>query len=113
MFRFASSRLNRSGSNEPPAHSNISSCSGWFGLRLKSGGSFVQHSFWADDAAEEKEIWASFLHTLAQIENPRLIHYGSYETVFLKRMKERYGGAAANNPAFVDQLIAGSVNLLS
>src|SRR5205085_5221104 len=82
------------------------------GLRLKSGGSFVQHSFWADDAAEEKEIWASFLHTLAQIESPQLLHYGSYETVFLKRMRERYGGAA-DNSAFVDQLIAGSVNLLS
>ncbi|MCA1628789.1 MAG: IS66 family transposase [Acidobacteria bacterium] len=82
------------------------------GLRIKSGDSFTQHSFWADDAAEEKEIWASFLHTLAQIENPQLLHYGSYETVFLKRMKERYG-AAADNPAFVDQLIAGSVNLLS
>jgi len=82
------------------------------GLRIGSGGPFIQHSCWADDAAEEKEIWASFLHTLAQIENPQLIHYGSYETVFLKRMKERYG-AAADNPTFPDQLIAGSMNLLS
>ena len=82
------------------------------GLRIGSGGLFVQHSFWADDAAEEKDIWASVLHTLAQIENPQLLHYGSYETIFLKRMKERYG-AAADNPSFVDQVIAGSVNLLS
>ena len=24
--------------------------------------------------------------------DPRLMHYGSYETVFLKRMRARYGG---------------------
>jgi predicted RecB family nuclease len=82
------------------------------GLRIKSGDSYLQHSFWANDRSEEKKIWASFLQTLAQIENPQLIHYGSYETTFLKRMKERYG-EAVKNPAFLDQLIAESVNILS
>jgi len=82
------------------------------GLRIKKGDLYVQHSFWANEMSEEKEIWVSFLQTLARIENPQLIHYGSYETTFLKRMKERYG-EAIENPAFVDQLIAGSVNLLS
>ena len=82
------------------------------GLRIENGGSSIQHSFWADDISDQREVWTSFLHTLAKIDSPRLIHYGSYETVFLKRMKERYGDAAAD-PALVDQLIAGSVNLLS
>ena len=82
------------------------------GLRIKSGDSYIQHSFWADDISEEKVIWISFLRTLAKIESPQLIHYGSYETVFLKRMKERYG-EAVENPVFLDQLIARSVNLLS
>src|SRR5262249_16175991 len=39
-------------------------------------------------------------------------HYGSYETIFLKRMKERYN-EAVKNPTFLDQLIADAVNLLS
>jgi predicted RecB family nuclease len=82
------------------------------GLRIKDGDSYVQHSFWANDVSEEKKIWASFLRTVAKIENPQLIHYGSYETAFLKRMKERYS-EAVKNPSFFDQLIADAVNLLS
>ena len=82
------------------------------GLRIKDGDSYVQHSFWANDVAEEKKIWVAFLRTLAKIENPQLIHYGSYETIFLKRMKERYN-EAVKNPAFLDQLIVDAVNLLS
>ena len=82
------------------------------GLRIKDGDSYVQHSFWANDVSEEKKIWAAFLRTMAKIENPQLIHYGSYETIFLKRMKERYS-EAVKNPAFLDQLITDAVNLLS
>ena len=58
------------------------------GVRFKSGDEYVQHSLWANDMAEGKEIWTSFLQTLTKIENPQLIHYGSYETVLLQRMKE-------------------------
>src|ERR1051325_3918536 len=47
-----------------------------------------------------------------KVKNPQLIHYGSYETVFLKRMKERYGDAG-KSAKFVEQLIAQSLNLLS
>src|SRR4029434_9229616 len=49
---------------------------------------------------------------LVQIDHPQLIHYGSYETICLKRMKERYR-AVVEQPAFLDQLIAESVNVLS
>lgn len=82
------------------------------GLLIKEGDAYVQHSFWANDMAEEKQIWTSFLRTLAKIKNPQLIHYGSYETAFLKQMKERYG-EVVDSPIFLDQLIAESVNLLS
>lgn len=82
------------------------------GVRIKDGDAYVQHSFWANDVFEEKKIWVAFLRTLAKIENPQLIHYGSYETIFLKRMKERYN-EAVKNPAFLDQLIADAMNLLS
>src|SRR5712691_7786365 len=82
------------------------------GLRIKSGDAYVHYSFWANALSEEKEIWAAFLQTLAKVDNPQLIHYGSYETTFLKRMKERYC-VAVEHPAFLDQLIAESVNVLS
>jgi len=82
------------------------------GLRVKDNDGYVQHSFWADDASAEKEIWESSLRTLSEIENPQLIHYGSYETTFLKRMKQRYGDAA-ENPNLLDQLSTEAVNLLS
>jgi predicted RecB family nuclease len=82
------------------------------GLRVKSGDEYVQHAFWANTLSEEQEIWAAFLQTLAQVDHPQLIHYGSYETTFLKRMQARYR-AAVEPPAFLDQLIAASVNVLS
>jgi predicted RecB family nuclease len=86
------------------------------GLRVKSGDSVVQHSFWANDAAEEKEIWTSLLRTLSEVENPQIVHDGGYEKEFLKRMKDRYP-EAAENPDFlarlIARLIAESVNLLS
>ena len=81
-------------------------------MRIKSGDAYVQYSFWANELSEEKEIWAAFLQTLAKIDNPQLIHYGSYETTFLKRMQARYR-EAVEPPAFLDQLIAESVNVLS
>jgi predicted RecB family nuclease len=82
------------------------------GLRIKSGDAYVHHAFWANELSEEQEIWAAFLETLATIDNPQLIHYGSYETTFLKRMQARYR-EAVGNPAFLDQLIAESINVLS
>jgi predicted RecB family nuclease len=82
------------------------------GMRVENDGAYTQHSFWADELPQEKEIWTSFLQSLVKIKNPQLIHYGSYETVFLKRMKERYGGLAGDT-AFLERLIAESVNLLS
>lgn len=82
------------------------------GLRIQSGDSYVQHSFWANDQSEEKEIWARFLQTLLKVENPRLIHYGSYEALFLKRMKASYPEAVEDS-TFLDRLIAESVNILS
>lgn len=82
------------------------------GLRIKSGEKYFQNSFWANDSSEEQAIWTSFLQTLASVENPQIIHYGSYETTFLKRMKERYGGLE-ESAEDVDRLISQAVNVLS
>jgi predicted RecB family nuclease len=59
---------------------------------IGNGASAVQHSLWADTVKEEGKIWMQFLGILETVENPILIHYGSYETIFLKEMLRRYGG---------------------
>jgi len=81
------------------------------GLRVVSGGSSVHHSFWANDQADERRIWADCLHTLGSINTPQLIHYGSYETRFLKRMVIRYPDIG--NPTLINQLVLSPLNLLS
>src|SRR5215831_18351634 len=61
------------------------------GMRIGSGDSAVHHSLWADTAADEGKIWQEFLAIIENVQNPILIHYGSYETAFMKRMSDRYG----------------------
>jgi predicted RecB family nuclease len=80
------------------------------GVRFKTSEGIIQHSLWADRGEEEK-IWIKFLRVLSDIENPVLIHYGSFETTFLKKMCNRYGGPPEDSAAF--KAIESSVNLLS
>ena len=81
------------------------------GMRTGNEPSMTHYSFWADDPAAEGKIWADFLEQLTQIEKPRLIHYGSYETQFLRRMRARYPNTGS--PAFLDDLARSALNLLS
>jgi predicted RecB family nuclease len=81
------------------------------GVRIRTGGDAVQYSFWADDADGEKRIWTEFLDVLSAIPDPRLMHYGSYETVFLKRMRARHGGPREGSPAAA--AIERAVNLVT
>jgi predicted RecB family nuclease len=81
------------------------------GLRYKARDEYVQNSFWADSPSDEREMWASCFGVLKLIQNPRLFHYGNYETRFLKRMR-RYSDQLGNEK-ILDQLISSSVNLLS
>ena len=80
------------------------------GVRFKTSEGIIQHSLWADRAEEEK-IWIEFLRILSDIENPVLIHYGSFETTFLKKMCDRYGGPPEGSAA--SKAIASTINLLS
>jgi predicted RecB family nuclease len=80
------------------------------GLRLSCDGSPIQYSFWADDPAFEKKIWTDCLRILRSIDNPTLVHYGSYETSFFKRMRDRYSDCV---PALVENIIAKAINLVS
>src|SRR6266853_6531261 len=82
------------------------------GARVKTVDEPMQHSFWADNLAAEAKLWDDFLLFLGNVENPILIHYGSFETTFLKRMCARYGGPPAELPG-VTRAIQQSLNLLS
>src|SRR5262249_29785305 len=62
------------------------------GVRISTREGAVQHSFWANNEGDEKRIWKEILALLTRIPNAHIISYGSYETAFLKRMRERYGG---------------------
>ncbi len=81
------------------------------GLRFEADGVIVQRSYWADSPSDEVMMWADCLSSLGTIDNPRLVHYGSYETTFLRQMRKRYPNA--ERAALLDQLIASAVNLLS
>jgi predicted RecB family nuclease len=82
------------------------------GLRYSRKGADEHHSFWADTRSGERDMWSECLRTLALIRNPRIIHYGSYEVQFLKRMRNRYPDLVGSY-SLVDELISTSLNLLS
>jgi len=83
------------------------------GVRVKATDGVVFHrSFWADGVGDMATIWASFLDLLVGLDRPCLIHYGSFETIFLKQMRARFGGPPANAIGAV-HAIEHSVNLLS
>jgi predicted RecB family nuclease len=81
------------------------------GVRFASRDSVAQYSLWADTIDDEQRIWNQFVGILTNITDPVLIHYGSYESLFLKRMADRYGLPAAES--VITRAIMKSVNLLS
>ncbi|MBI3851342.1 MAG: IS66 family transposase [Verrucomicrobia bacterium] len=81
------------------------------GLRIRQGESAVQHSLWADTVADEGRIWREFLAILETVEKPVLIHYGSYETTFLKQMEARYGSPPEGS--LVARAMAPAINVVS
>lgn len=82
------------------------------GLRVESDGGPVEHAFWADRPEDERGMWETCLRTLKSIENVQLVHYGAYETRFLRTMKKRYV-SESSEAEFVDRLIESSVNLVA
>lgn len=81
------------------------------GLRYKTSTGMIQHSLWADRPDEEEKIWTEFLSILSGIDNPILIHYGSFETTFIKRMCSRYGKPPEGSQ--MGKAIGSMVNLVS
>jgi len=81
------------------------------GVRIGNGEAAVQHSLWADNVEDEQKVWQKFLVILETVEKPVLIHYGSYETTFLKRMCERYSEPSEGSGAA--KVTSSAVNLVS
>ena len=81
------------------------------GLRIGNGESAVQHSLWADTVEDEGKIWREFLAILETVEKPVVIHYGSYETNFLKQMKDRHGSPLERS--LVARAMDSATNLVS
>lgn len=81
------------------------------GVRVVTNGADRQYSFWADGIEGERSIWNELLQILGSIANPVLIHYGGYETVFLRRMCERYGSPPPGSA--IAAAIGSAVNLVS
>jgi len=82
------------------------------GLLYQDQGRAVERSFWADRPEDEFKIWQNCVRALREIDDPRLVHYGAYESRFLKAMRARWA-ATDEDTAFIDQLIDGSTNLVS
>ena len=81
------------------------------GLRIKKGESIVQHSLWANSIEDEKTIWREFIDILRTIDNPILVHYGSFERTFLKKMYKQYGEPIEGTN--LKKSITESVNILT
>jgi predicted RecB family nuclease len=81
------------------------------GIRSTVADSVVQHSLWADNPSDEGRIWQEFLAKLMAIERPVLIHYGRFESVFLKQMCEKHGRPPKDSRAA--KALESPVNLLS
>jgi predicted RecB family nuclease len=79
------------------------------GLRITTGDSTSVHNFWADNDTDEQAMWQSFLRTIEGFQGCPIFHYGSYESHFLKVMKQRYGG----DPKVLCAIEASAVNVLS
>jgi predicted RecB family nuclease len=82
------------------------------GLRHETQGTHVEQFFWADGPERECDIWRECLRALREIDNPRIVHYGAYESRFLKQMRERWK-PTAEDAEFVDRIVDGSLNLLA
>ena len=81
------------------------------GVRVEVSGGAVHRSLWADSPADEKQIWEEFLDILSEADRPMLLHYGSFEKTFLKKMCERHGGPP--EPSATATAIASSTNVLA
>lgn len=81
------------------------------GIRVEENKSVMQYNLWANTQEDEQKIWDEFLEVINKIEKPVIIHYGSYESTFFRKMYNRYRKPVEGSPAA--KAISSSINLLS
>lgn len=68
------------------------------------------HGFWADQRSDEPIIFTQFVETVCQLDDFRVLHYGTYETNALRRIKARL-------PEYlhpkIDKVLERATNVLS
>lgn len=80
------------------------------GALIVSDGKESFHSLWADDESQEPDIFFQFVEAVCQLADCRILHFGGYETVALKRMRARL---PESFHAKIDALLERATNVLS
>ena len=78
------------------------------GVTIDHEGKQQSYHFWADEERDEHLLFESFLDIVRSYDRFTVFYYGSYETAFLKRMKNQ-----SSDIPLVDKLLANSLNVLS
>jgi predicted RecB family nuclease len=78
------------------------------GLLVDSNGIEQRHSFWIDDGQNEAQLFHRLAELLTAYSDYRIFHYGSYETVFLRRLAK-----VDHFRALIEQILPRCVNVLS
>jgi RNase_H superfamily len=80
------------------------------GALVISEGKEIFHSFWVDHESQEPDIFSQFVEAVCQWDDFRILHYGRYETVALKRMKTRLPESLHSR---IDTILDRATNVLS
>jgi predicted RecB family nuclease len=80
------------------------------GALVVSEGKESFHSFWADDKSEEPARFSEFVESVSQLSDFRILHFGAYDTVAMKRMKARLPELLHTK---VDRILERATNVLS
>ena len=80
------------------------------GALVVSEGKEIFHSFWADHESQEPDIFSQFVETVCQCADFRILHFGGYETVALKRMRTRLPESFHTK---IDAILERATNVLS
>jgi predicted RecB family nuclease len=80
------------------------------GVLIVSGGQETFHSFWADQRAQEPEIFARLVEMVCELPDFQVLHFGGYETAALKSMKARLPNSLHRK---LDMIVERTTNVLS
>jgi predicted RecB family nuclease len=80
------------------------------GALVVSDGKEIFHSFWADHESQGPDIFSQFVEAVCQWSDFRILHFGRYETVALKRMKTRL---PESPQVKIDAILERATNVLS